>query len=76
MLIVFTVRERIKMIYKLLIIPASWLIHTVLTFPAALLLGILKYDPEHIRTAAEHRAVFVLASIPIILFGMKKSRLF
>jgi len=61
---------------KLFFVPISWLIHAVLTIPSAFALGILMYDQNHIRSMGEHRAVFILASIPIIYFGMSRSNLF
>lgn len=61
---------------KLLFVPISWLIHAVLTIPSAFVLGILMYDQNQIRSMGEHRAVFILASIPIIYFGMSRSNLF
>lgn len=76
LLLLFTFEKKLKTVSKILAIPLSWLIHAILTIPAAFLLGILKYNPDQIRTAAEHRAIFVLASIPIILFVLKKSRIF
>lgn len=75
-LLLFTLRKKIKMVYMISAIPASWIAHAIFTFPAAILLGIIKYNPEHIRTAGEHRAVFILASIPIIVGVLMYSKLF
>lgn len=75
-LLIFTFNKDINTFVKVIIIPCTWLVHAILTVPAAMLLGILMYDPNHLRTAAEHRAVFILAGIPIIIFILKKSKLF
>ena len=58
------------------LVPASLVAHALLTVPAAAALGILMFDPEHARTAAEQRAVFILASLPILAAAMWRSRLF
>jgi len=71
-----THNERVSIFYKLLFIPVSWLIHAILTIPSAYVLGILMFNQNHIRTMGEHRAVFILASLPIFFFGMTKSKLF
>jgi len=68
--------SKLSLPFKILFMPASWLIHAILTIPSSLVLGVLKYDPEHIRTMGEHRAIFILASLPIIFYGMSKSKLF
>jgi hypothetical protein len=75
-LMIYTFQKKTSLIYKILAIPVSWIIHAILSVPAALVLGILKFDPKHIRTAGEHRAVFILASIPILIYFMRKSKLF
>lgn len=75
MLIIFCSSSRPRIRFYILAFPLSWIAHSLLTIPAALILGILKYDPNHIRTAGEHRAVFILASIPIIIYFLVKSKL-
>jgi len=72
-IMVFTFQKQVSIRYKILVIPVSWLVHGLLTIPAAMVLGILKYNPNHIRTAGEHRAVFILASIPIVIYFITKS---
>lgn len=57
-------------------VPASLVAHAVLTVPAAAALGILAHDPERTRSAAEGRAVFLLASLPVLAYAMWRSRLF
>lgn len=76
LLLIFTFKTKLNKALKILVIPLSWIIHAIFTIPAALLLGILKYNPDQIRNAAEHRSVFILASLPIICFVLKKSRIF
>jgi hypothetical protein len=73
---IFSYQKKATLIYKIIAIPVSWIIHAILSVPAALVLGILKFDPNHIRTAGEHRAVFLLASIPLLIYFMRKSTLF
>jgi len=73
---ILTFRTKVKIIYRLLLLPATWIAHAVMTIPAAMVLGIIMHDPNHIRTSGEHRAVFILASLPIIAFFVKKSKLF
>lgn len=75
-LCIFTYRTKLNIFYRLLFLPAYWLAHAALTIPAAFVLGILMYDSNHIRTSGEHRAVFILASLPILIFAMNKSKLF
>lgn len=75
-LFILTFRNKVKIIYRLLIIPASWIVHVIMTIPAAFSLGILMYSPDHIRTNGEHRAVFILASLPILVYLLTKSKLF
>ena len=70
---VFTHHQNIRLVYKIVLLPASLLLHAILTILAASLLGILMYDENHIRTSGEHRAIFILASLPIFLFFMFKS---
>lgn len=76
LLFIFTCKTTLRMITKIMAIPAGWIIHAILTIPAAMLLGILKFNPDQIRNAAEHRAVFILASLPIIYFVIRKSSVF
>ncbi len=76
LLLIFTCKTSLNMALKILAIPLSWIIHVILTIPAALVLGILKYNPDQIRNAAEHRSVFILASLPVVYFVLKKSRIF
>jgi len=76
LVLIFTFNKPLKTFYKILAIPASWLVHAIFTIPAALALGILKYNPDQLRNAAEQRAVFILASLPIIYFIVKKSKIF
>ena len=57
-------------------LPASFVAHVVLTIPASAALGVLKHSVDHDRTDAEQRAVFLLASIPILAYSMWQSRLF
>ena len=57
-------------------VPASLAGHAILTIPMAAALGILAYDPTHVRTVGEQRAVFILASLPILAYAMWRSRLF
>lgn len=68
--------KRINWFYKAIAIPTTWLAHAIISAPVAIMLGIIKFDPENIRRASEHRAVFILSSIPILLFYMNKSSLF
>ena len=75
-LCIFSSRKQIKIIYKLLFIPTAWLVHAILTIPAALVLGIIMHDVNHIRSAGEHRAVFILASLPGLWFFIKRSKIF
>ncbi len=75
-LMIFTFQKKASLIFKILAVPVSWIIHAILSVPAALVLGVLKFDPKHIRTAGEHRAVFILASIPMLIYFMRKSNLF
>lgn len=57
-------------------VPASLAAHAFLTLPAAAALGILMYDPDRVRSIAEQRAVFILASLPVLAYAMWRSRLF
>ena len=57
-------------------VPASLAAHALLTVPMAAALGILVYEPDRVRSAAEQRAVFVLASLPVLAYAMWRSRLF
>lgn len=66
----------IKKVYRLLLLPAAWLAHALFTIPSALILGILKFDPFNIRKASEHRAVFVIASVPVLVFFIHNSYFF
>ena len=76
LLCILTYVPKLNIFYRLLLIPAALLVHAILTAPAAQLLGIIMLDPDHIRTNGEHRAVFIIASLPILVFVMKKSKLF
>jgi len=71
-----TLTKRLKPIYKLGLLISIWFIHAIFTTPKAFLLGILKFDPNHIRTQGEHRAIFILASLPILFYLIKKSKIF
>ncbi len=61
---------------RILYLPACFIVHVVLTIPAAATLGIMMYSLNHTRSVAEQRAVFILASIPILVYSMRQSRLF
>jgi hypothetical protein len=61
---------------RVLFLPACFIAHVVLTIPAAAALGILMYSFNHVRSVAEQRAVFILASIPILVYSMWQSSLF
>jgi hypothetical protein len=71
-----TLRTCLKILYKLTLIPIVWIVHAILTIPSSFVLGIIMNDPDHIRTNGEHRAVFILSSLPIIFMLMQKSKLF
>ena len=71
-----TYKVNIKIIYKILILPIAWLCHAILTIPSGILLGIIKFDPENIRKASEHRAIFVISSIPVLFYFVSNSKLF
>jgi hypothetical protein len=71
-----TERGRWPVWKRLVFVPASFVMHVVLTIPAGAMLGILKRSPDHVRTIGEQRAVFVLASLPILLYALHQSRLF
>jgi len=71
-----TFKNKLRKIYKVGLTISIWLIHAILTAPSAFLLGILKFDPNHIRTQGEHRAIFILASLPILFYLMQKSKIF
>jgi|GEM_PF-2628954 len=73
---ILTYRTGLNIYLRILFIPAAWLVHAILTIPAAQVLGILMFDPDHIRTSGEQRAVFLLASLPVLIFFMNKSTLF
>ena len=77
-IIIFVVKsiKKVKLLYKVGIIISIWFIHAFLTIPAAFILGILIFDPNNIRTQGEHRAVFILASLPIFFYLMQKSKIF
>ena len=76
LLCILTYIPKLNIFYRLLLIPAALLVHAILTAPAAQVLGIIMLDPDHIRTSGEHRAVFIIASLPISIFAMNKSTLF
>jgi hypothetical protein len=57
-------------------VPACLVGHAFLTVPVAAALGILVRDTEHVRSMAEQRAVFILASLPILACAMWRSSLF
>lgn len=75
-LCMFTERGRWPLWKRLAFLPASFLAHVVLTVPAAAALGVLRHSPDHVRTVGEQRAVFLLASFPILIVAMRQSRLF
>ena len=74
--VVITFNVEWKIVYKILILPGVWIVHAIFTIPATTILGIIKYDPGNLRTAGEHRAVFIFASIPILIFLLNKSKFF
>ena len=76
LLCVLTYRAAIGLFYQILFLPISWFAHAVLTVPAAFVMGIIILDPNHIRTEGEHRAIFILASLPVLFFALSKSKLF
>ncbi len=76
LLCVLTYRTKIKILYQIIFIPISWFAHAVLTASAAFVMGIIRLDPNHIRTNGEHRAIFILASLPVLFFALSKSKLF
>lgn len=76
LLCILTYRANLIIYYRLLFIPAALLVHAIFTAPAAQLLGIIMLDLDHVRTDGEHRAVFILASLPILIFVMNKSTFF
>ena len=71
-----TERGRWQIWKRMIYIPLCFLFHVLLTIPSSAALGILKFSPDHVRTHAEQRAVFLLASIPILVYSMRQSRLF
>jgi len=71
-----TFTKELKWQIKAIAIPITWLVHAIISAPAALMLGVIKLDPENLRRASEHRAIFIISSIPILLFYMNKSSLF
>ncbi len=75
LLCVLNYKKHLNIFYRLLFIPAAWIAHAILTIPASSVLGIIMHDPNHLRTAGEHRAVFILASIPILLLFANKSKI-
>ena len=76
LLCVVTYRTKIKLFYQIIFLPISWFAHAVLTAAAAFVMGIIRLDPNHIRTDGEHRAIFILASLPVLFFALSKSKLF
>jgi len=48
----------------------------LLTIPSGSALGVLMRMPNRVRTTGEQRAVFLLASIPILIYSMRRSSLF
>ena len=75
-LCVATERGRWPLWKRLVFVPASFVMHVVLTIPAGAMLGVLMRSPDHVRTVGEQRAVFILASLPVLLYAMHQSRLF
>ena len=71
-----TQRTQWRLWKRILYLPASFLAHVILTIPSSEALGIAKRSAGHGRTDAEQRAVFLLASIPILVYSMKQSYLF
>jgi lysylphosphatidylglycerol synthetase-like protein (DUF2156 family) len=61
---------------RIVYLPASFLAHVILTIPSSAALGILMRTVGRERTVAEQRAVFLLASIPILVYSMRQSYLF
>lgn len=71
-----TQRTQWRLWKRILYLPASFVAHVILTVPSAAALGVLMRSAGHGRTYAEQRAVFLLASIPILAYSMKQSYLF
>ena len=42
---IITYHKKLKVLYKIFMIPATWIVHAIMTIPSAMLLGILKLDP-------------------------------
>jgi len=76
LLCILTYRTKIKILYQIIFLPISWFTHAISTAAAAFVMGIIRLDPNHIRTEGEHRAIFILASLPVLLFALSKSKLF
>ena len=57
-------------------LPATFAAHVILTVPSASALGVLMRSADHVRTVGEQWAVFLLASIPILVYSMRQSYLF
>jgi len=75
-LCLLTYHKKLSILKLILYFPGAWLFHAILTIPTAQLLGLLMLDANHIRTRGEHRAIFILSSIPILIYFISKSRLF
>jgi len=73
---VVTSIKKYKIIKIIIYVFSIWVVHFLLTIPASYILGILIKDPNHIRTIAEHRSVFLLASLPIFIYLMNLSKYF
>jgi len=72
-----TQRTQWRLWKRIAYLPLSFVAHVLLTVPSSMALGILKRSTDaYARTDAEQRAVFLLASIPIVVFSMRQSRLF
>jgi hypothetical protein len=72
----FTQRTGWPLWKRIAFLPASFLAHVALTIPAAATLGVLMHSPDHVRTLGEQRAVFLMASFPILILALRQSRVF
>jgi hypothetical protein len=75
-LCMITERGTMKIWQRIAAVPVAFLLHAALTIPASSALGVLKYAPDHVRTLGEQRAVFLIASLPVLLLAMWRSRPF